>query len=205
MPSVPAAAHEPPSERASDFRSFWLLAGLMLLAKLLLVAGNEIVAEGHDAWSYVFAASMNPVSDIGGKLPGYPTWLWLWKEAGIPQRLAIEGFFVFSAGVLAWSLRRSVLGPLAAASLLLVTVFSPVSYFLFDRALSDGFYLCLRGARRGAFHRFPRAARGTAVGDIRRAGVGVGAAGPHSAGSAPRRRHVARAVGGHDALPNEIR
>lgn len=114
----------------------------VLIAKLVLVAGNEIVSEHSDAWSYINAASEFPRSSVGAN-PGYPGWLWISMVLGVPQRIAIEILFVFSGAVFSMALGRFAFGFVGYALLLLLTVFSPVSYFLFDRALSDGMYICL--------------------------------------------------------------
>lgn len=129
-------------EKKHSFSGYLAFTLCVLITKLALVSGNEIISEHSDAWTYVAAASEFPRSAIGAN-PGYPLWLWVSMVLGILQRIAIEILFVFSAAIFSVALGRFAFGFFGYALLLLLTVFSPVSYFLFDRAIGDGLYICL--------------------------------------------------------------
>ena len=77
-----------------------------------------------------------------GAPSGYPYWLALSASLGLPQRVAIEILYLFASTVVAFSLVR-VTGRFFALLLLGVLVFLPATFFLFDHALSDGFFACL--------------------------------------------------------------
>jgi len=123
-------------------RLMYAAAILLIGAKWLLISQNEIVSEPHDAHQYVLI-SENVSAGGGGKSIGYPLWLSITRLSGMPQRLVIEGLWVLSSMLFATLLarisgRRWVL-PVALAILL----FTPATFFLFDRALTEGFYICL--------------------------------------------------------------
>ena len=109
--------------------------------KVLLISRNEIVVMPHDAASYVSRA-LNGVWDIGLMHVGYPIWLNATFYTGLPQRILIEVFYLLSCLYVVNTLRYRI-GSKFACLLFLLLSFAPFTFFLFDQALSDGFYLCL--------------------------------------------------------------
>lgn len=120
---------------------FWLSAGVIILCKLLLVGKNEIVALPYDSLEYVRQAAYG-ISSIGSTPKGYPIWLWVTNFFGVPQRIVIELLYLSTSLMLAYFIGKVISGKVGAFVLLLLA-FSPNSFFLFDKALSDGFYMCL--------------------------------------------------------------
>lgn len=121
-------------------RYFFYFVLAISILKLVLVAGNEIVAVPYDSASYVRQAARY-LYDLGTS-PGYPFWLALSEATGVPQRISIEVLLVLTSFVLACWLRK-MFGGLCGGLAFLMLVMSPATYFLFDYALSDGFYACL--------------------------------------------------------------
>lgn len=120
---------------------FWFCAGAIILSKLLLIGKNEIVAMPYDSLEYIRQAAY-AINFIGSTPKGYPLWLWIMNLFGVPQRLAIELLYLSSSLMLAYFIGRVTSGKLGLFVLFFL-VFSPNSFFLFDRVLSDGFYMCL--------------------------------------------------------------
>lgn len=147
--NLPFLQEDPtPTLSARGSRAFTARQGLLTLVvvigafKLLLVANQEIVLESCDALGYVSQANQIDVN-FGLGATGYTVWLWLVKLLSIPQRIGIELLWLTSAGFLSFSIfprgrkRWMVLPVFLAAALI------PQTYYLFDRALTDGYYLCL--------------------------------------------------------------
>jgi hypothetical protein len=120
---------------------FWFCAGVIILSKLLLIGKNEIVAMPYDSLEYIRQVAYG-INSIGSTPKGYPLWLWITNFFGAPQRLVIELLYLSSSLMLAHSISRVASGKMGLFVLLFL-VFSPNSFFLFDKALSDGFYMCL--------------------------------------------------------------
>lgn len=120
-----------------------LITLIIGILKLILVANNEIVALPHDSWAYVATAGGSAWYANGGVSPGYPLWLGMTAALGIPARIAIEVLLVSSAAVFAFATGYLPFRYLGYTLILTSTVFTPATYFLFDFALADGFYLCL--------------------------------------------------------------
>jgi len=119
--------------------AFVLAIGIL---KLLLVANHEIVLESCDALGYVSQANKIEVN-FGLGATGYAVWLWLVKLLSIPQRIGIELLWLASVCFLSFSIcpdkqKRWMTLPVFLAAALL-----PQTYFLFDRALTDGYFICL--------------------------------------------------------------
>ena len=121
-------------------RYFFCFVWAVSLIKIVLVAGNEIVAVPYDSADYVRQAA-NHLYGLGAA-PGYPFWLALSGLSGVPQRISIEILLLLSSFVLSCWLRK-MFGFLCAALAFFMLVMSPATYFIFDYALSDGFYACL--------------------------------------------------------------
>lgn len=119
---------------------FYFLCAIVALIKLFLVSGNEIIAVPND--SAVFVRHVLGGLDQLGASSGYPLWLWLVGLMGFPQRVAIEIFYLLSCFFLSFTMIR-VFGRFGALILFVVLALSPVTYHLFDNALSDPLYLCL--------------------------------------------------------------
>ena len=113
---------------------------LAILAKIALIATNEIVATPDDAQNYVTIGNGH-LLEVGPP-PGYPWWLALTRLTGLPQRLSIELLYLAACLFLLSVLRRRI-GNSTSAMLFVAALFLPTTYHLFDEALSDGFYLCL--------------------------------------------------------------
>lgn len=120
---------------------FWFCAGVIILFKLLLIGKNEIVTIPYDSLEYVRQAA-NEIYSIGPTPKGYPLWLWVTKFFGVPQRLLIEFLYLSCSLMLAYIIGR-IANSRTGLLVLFLLSFSPNSFFLFDRALSDGFYMCL--------------------------------------------------------------
>lgn len=126
-----------------------IVAGSLVALKLLLVGSNEIVAVGHDPWTYVrLAANARPLAELGPQ-PGYSMWLWLCRWIGIPQRIAIELCLAACAFLFAMFIGRRLGGTPGSAGVFALLLFSPATFHLFDTTLSDGFYACLTVAVSG--------------------------------------------------------
>lgn len=119
---------------------FWLLCLCVILTKIFLVAGNEIIAVPNDSAVFVRHV-LQGVGQLGAP-SGYPLWLWVVKVFGVPQRIAIEILYLMSCLCLSLSIRRSG-GSLLSLFLFFALALSPVTYHLFDNALSDPLYICL--------------------------------------------------------------
>lgn len=116
------------------------VAALLVIFKLVLVSSNEIIAIPDDSAGFVRLV-VNGLGDLGPPV-GYPLWLWLVKQTGIPQRIAIELLYCLASVCVVLSLSRS-LGLRLSLLALVALVLNPATYFLFDHALSDPLFLCL--------------------------------------------------------------
>ncbi|MGI4779702.1 MAG: hypothetical protein ACRYGA_16570 [Janthinobacterium lividum] len=121
-------------------RYFFYFVLLISILKIVLVAGNEIVAIPYDSESYVRQTAYH-IYDLGAP-PGYPFWLALSGSTGLPQRISIEALLILTSFVLSLWLRK-MFGGACGGLAFLMFVMSPATYFMFDYALSDGFYACL--------------------------------------------------------------
>ena len=122
---------------------------LVLLGKLILTSQNEMAATPNDAWSYVAMGGSSAPWNVIGPSAGYPIWLWLGTQSGLPQRVAIELLLIACSTLLASGIGWRLGGLLGYTVILLLAVFSPASFFLFDEALSDGMFACLNLAAVG--------------------------------------------------------
>ncbi len=123
-------------------RSKWLFAVvwvLLALGKLLLVAQNEIISIADDSAGYVRQSLRSWSLDFP---PGYSTWLALSRPFGVPQRIEIEILYLFSAVCVALTVKKFS-DTFAATITLALLAFTPYTFFLFNHALSDGFFICL--------------------------------------------------------------
>lgn len=118
---------------------FPVLCCLLALAKLALVANNEIITAPYD--SEIYARQSVELWKLGIQ-PGYPIWLSLCSLFAVPQRLAIEGLYLVAALFVAVTGRR-YFGFAAGLAIFALLALAPFTYFLFDNALSDGFFTCL--------------------------------------------------------------
>jgi hypothetical protein len=120
---------------------FNLIIVFIILLKLGLVSYNEIISLPYDSEGYILR-SLSNTFDINYNNIGYPLWLIISSFTGIPQRLAVEFFYIFSLYYLVSSF-SSIFNNIFICVIFAVLVFNPITYFLFDYALSDGFYMCL--------------------------------------------------------------
>lgn len=109
--------------------------------KMWLIAKNEIVSMPYDAEAYVTRA-INGLWEIGVVHSGYPIWLYLTQQVGLPQRISIEILYLSSC-FFVFTTSRAYTYLSAALLLFIILAFAPFTYFLFDQAVTDGFYLCL--------------------------------------------------------------
>lgn len=114
---------------------------LIAFVKIWFIANNEIVATPYDAETYV-TRTLNALWDVGLVHSGYPIWLYITHQIGFPQRISIEILYLASCFFVATSVKEYI-HYVAATLIFFVLAFAPFTYFLFDRALGDGFYLCL--------------------------------------------------------------
>ena len=112
----------------------------VILAKLVLVSGNEIAAFPNDSVGYVRQAA-NGLNQLGAPI-GYPFWLWLTQHTGIPQRVAIECLYLAACFSLSKTLADAIQKSVVVLAFPLLA-FNPVTFRLFDCALSDALYLSL--------------------------------------------------------------
>lgn len=127
--------------KIKQFNIFMLSCFLVVVVKIWFISKNEIVSMPYDAEAYVSRA-INGLWEIGVVHSGYPIWLYLSQQLGLPQRISIEILYLLSCFFV--SVTAKAYAHYAVATLLFfVLAFSPFTFFLFDQALSDGFYLCL--------------------------------------------------------------
>jgi hypothetical protein len=120
-------------------RTCLVIVFLVALAKLIFVASNEIISLPYDSEAYVRQVQ----GPSGLFVPvGYSVWLGISQALGVPQRLLIELLFIFSTLFLYFCLKKNF-GGIAAIVAYVVLLVSPATYFMFDAALSDGFFACL--------------------------------------------------------------
>lgn len=127
-----------------DAKREFLFLGLLCIVfflKILFVGFNEIVAIPYDSYQYVQLAARNMLA-LGPVPPGYSLWLAAIKAVGVPQRIAIELFFLLSCLILSLALKRQF-GRRCGVLVFAMVAMAPSTFFLFDLALSDGFYACL--------------------------------------------------------------
>jgi hypothetical protein len=117
--------------------SFFLF---VVLLKLNVVSGNEIVALSNDSAVFV----RHVLSGVGqlGAPSGYPVWLWFVDLFGVPQRIAIEVLYLSAAFFVSFVMAKD-LNRFWSSILFLILALSPATYHLFDNALSDPLFLCL--------------------------------------------------------------
>jgi hypothetical protein len=118
---------------------FFLCWLTLALAKFALVAHNEIIAIQDD--SAVYATQATGPWTLSYP-PGYPLWLRLCLHFNVPQRLAIEFFYLVAVLVVGYAIKRCFGTAAGFASVILLAI-SPSTYFLFDLGLTDAFFTCL--------------------------------------------------------------
>jgi hypothetical protein len=124
----------------NSLRIFIYFIVTISIFKLLLVSSNEIVSTQNDSVNYL-RQSQEYIGSLGMP-PGYSYWLAFSRVLGLPQRISIEILYLSSAtliGIIFFKNYGRALG------FLLFTTFAflPTTFFLFDNALSDGFFGCL--------------------------------------------------------------
>ncbi len=131
--------------RIIAFFAFFLA---LVLLKYFLIANQEIVTEPHDALNYVTQADRLSVN-FGLGATGYTVWLAAGKALSLPQRIGIELLWLASAAFLCYQIFGGRRRPLAMLVLFAAAAFAPQTYHLFDRALTDGYYICLSAVALG--------------------------------------------------------
>lgn len=122
----------------------WLIPLLLfavMAAKWYLITQSEIVSQQYDSYGYVSCAE-NLSHSCGAQNICYPIWLWMSRQTGIPQRLAIEGLWLAAALAFSLTFARAIGARWWSVIVLAVLAFAPPTLFLFNRALTDGFSLC---------------------------------------------------------------
>ena len=138
----------PKGRSAGGERWLPLICIVLAALKLLLVSREEIIAvfAPHDDLNYLLAAQRwywfghgyNYMMYI--RQPIYPLWAALVHLSGIPLRIAIEVIFLVGAYCLARALLAAGQLWYVSAVCFAAIVFHPVSFRVFNRALSDSFY-----------------------------------------------------------------
>ncbi len=119
---------------------FFFTVLMICFTKLFLVGTNEIISIANDSVNYL-RQSHEAIREIGSP-QGYPFWLALSSSIGMPQRVAIELLYLFASVTVVLTLSR-IAGRFFALILLVTLAFLPATFFLFDNALSDGFFTCM--------------------------------------------------------------
>lgn len=114
----------------------------VVLLKFFLIANQEIVTELHDALNYVTQADRLGVN-FGLGSTGYTVWLAACKALSVPQRIAIELLWLASAAFLCLQIFPGGRKRWALVAVFAAAVFAPQTFHLFDRALTDGYFICL--------------------------------------------------------------
>jgi len=112
------------------------------LLKFFLIANQEIVTEPHDALNYVTQSDRLNVN-FGLGATGYTVWLAVGKALSLPQRIGIELLWLTAAAFLSFQICAGMRSPWAMPVLFAAAVFAPQTFHLFDRALTDGYFICL--------------------------------------------------------------
>lgn len=116
---------------------------LIILFKFFIISNMEIISFPCDPAVYTSAA--NHLTDsFGIQVSGYPAWLWLCHQFGFPQRLAIEGLWIFTSYVILISIYTKTY-PWMQLCVFGLMVFLPQTFYLFNITLNEGFYICLTG------------------------------------------------------------
>lgn len=122
---------------------------LVALAKLFLVADQEIFAQRFDDMGYAlsildhyYACDPN-LNWLFIRPLGFPLFGALCMETGIPYRLCIEFFFLACSYFFCTGLMRLVSLPVVPAISLLVLAFHPWVLTGFNQLLTEPFYFCL--------------------------------------------------------------
>lgn len=112
----------------------------VVLLKILVVSKNEILALADDSAGFVKFVHYG-ITDLGPPV-GYPLWLMLSQLLGVPQRVAVELLYILACWFLCRAAKPTV-GQGAMLALYVLLVFSPVTFHLFDHALSDSVHVSL--------------------------------------------------------------
>ncbi|WP_066734497.1 MULTISPECIES: hypothetical protein [Hyphomicrobiales] len=113
---------------------------VVVFLKIMVVSENEIIALPDDSAGFVKFVHFG-ITDLGPPV-GYPIWLMLGQLLGVPQRLAVELLYILSCWLLCRAAKPAI-GQGATLALFALLVFSPVTFHLFDHALSDSLYVSL--------------------------------------------------------------
>lgn len=128
------------AQHTTGLKIFGTASILLVALKLALVAHNEIIAVPDDSAGFV-RHSLGALGELGPPI-GYPLWLWLVREAAVPQRLAIELLYC-SASIYLATVLAQMTGLQVAIAAAAVLILNPGTFYFFDRALSDPLFLCL--------------------------------------------------------------
>ena len=163
---------------------WWIVASLALLVvKLVLVSHNEIEIRSADDSGYAVCASemywgapYQPYSY--SRQPGYPLFIVLAQVLGVPMRVLIELVWCGASAGFAIALRRAGFSAAGSFSVYALALFSPISFWMFNRLLPDGVYaacmLAMLGGVIGALL-VPRPASAWRWGALGAAGAAVAA------------------------------
>lgn len=139
------------SKKLNDFLLkngvYLLLFVIFTIIKFYIVSDNEILAlnKPHDELWYINSASnaywlaeYNHMAFI--HLPAYPLFIFVVNLIGIPLRIAIEIFYIFSALCFCLVLFKVGLSKISTLFLYFLIIFNPISFNLFDHTLAEVFY-----------------------------------------------------------------
>jgi hypothetical protein len=148
-PAPTPAASSPSIDRPGSLlrvpRWWVVIAMALLVVKLVLVSHDEIEIRTADDSGYAVCASVmywgapfQPYSYA--RQPSYPLFIVLSQVLGVPMRLSIELVWFGASLAIGVALRRCGLSVLGSLSVYALTLFSPISFWMFNRLLPDGFY-----------------------------------------------------------------
>lgn len=132
-----------PPNRAQ--RRFTLALAIIIVARLIFIAHDEIRAAPYDEAAYIGQAAAwywkNGYSDwTYSRQPGYPLFLALGSLLGIPARLFIEAAWIGMGLLLIRVVRAAGLGRVPTIALFTLLLFHPLATQLFCHALADNLY-----------------------------------------------------------------
>ena len=129
-----------PTTKAASLGAIAYLLAVFSL-KLFAISDSEIIVSPYDAvayahygvhWFWGIGPWYGPVHP-----PGYPLWLALVRPTGIPQRVAMELFYLVSCAYLSIAAALVARRRWLFYALLPVLAFAPVTFDIFRQLLSD--------------------------------------------------------------------
>lgn len=126
--------------------AWWWIAVLALwLTRMALVSCDEIELRYSDDFGYAISASQfyfgAPYQQYSyARQPVYPLFISLSQATGVPARLMIEFVWLAASLCVSSAVRFAGLSVLSSLVTLALAMFTPMSFWLFNRMLPDGLY-----------------------------------------------------------------